>query len=219
MPAAFRYANWAGVVDLLREFGDTNPTTTLVGYLKTLEAAGFEQFSDFPMHTSGRTIAFVRQHGFALAVLSVESSEVLKVEVIVRTVDHPVLTQPTGFSRSVRRIDSAPLPTYRIALDVSSGLMAKLFHIDSYATLADAWWSLDDSGNDLRDITIGCELVRDRERFQCDDYNAILRLIEERRAAVPNMLRYQFDADHRFKLVDILERGTLSTKQTKDGSK
>ena len=209
--AAFRRGDPTMLALLLREFGDTHQSTTLVEYLKLLEALDFDQFADFAMPVQGRTLAFARQHGCVLAVLTIEPDRPLALEVVARSLGADSFSHYGGFPNDVNRITSDIAAARRLAFDGTSGLIVKLYHLDRSTTLTEAWWSLDDRKAHLLLATIGNELVRKRERYLCKDYDAILSLVEERREAVPSAYRFQFDADHRFTLADILSRGQTAT--------
>lgn len=211
LAAAFKLADPLMLANLLREFGDTARTTTLVEYLKLLEALDFEQFADFPMSPHGRTLAFVRQRGFVLAVLVIEPGRPPSLELVARSLGSDFHGHSIGFLNEVSRIKNAITVAHRVAFDGTSGLLVKLYHLDQQTTLSDAWWSLDDLRNDLPSITIGSELVKQRERYLCDDYEAVKRLIEERREAIPAAYRFQSDADHRFALADVMARRQTET--------
>jgi hypothetical protein len=202
---AFRFAEPVMLETLLQEFGDTHRGSNLVDYLKHLDALDFEQFADFPMSAVGRTLAFVRNRGCILALLGVELGRPLSLELFARSVGDSVVGHTVGFPNNVVRLNSGSPSAYRIAFDGISGLRIKLRHLERETNLSDAWWSLDDRGYGLRS-DIGDELVSQRDRFLCEDYNDVKRLIDARREAIPSMYRFQFDADHRFKLVDVLSR-------------
>ncbi|MCV9964134.1 hypothetical protein OIU34_19820 [Pararhizobium sp. BT-229] len=210
--AAFRLADPITLANLLREFGDTHVGAPLVHYIKQLEALDFEQFADFPLPTGGRTLAFVRNRGCVLAVFGIEPDRPPSLDVVASSIGADFYGHPVGFPNDVVRLNSTAPSSYRIAFDGISGLRIKLHQLDSNATFSDAWWSLDDRGYDLPS-DIGTELVRRRERFLCEDYNDIKCLVEARREAVPSLYRFQFDADHRFKLSDILSRPHVSTPE------
>lgn len=203
--SAFRLADPVMLSNLLREFGDTHAGATLVQYIKHLEALDFEQFADFPLSTTGRTLAFVRNRGCVLAVLGIEPDRSPSLEVFARSIGDDFYGHPVGFPNEVGRLNHVLPCAYRIAFDGASGLRIKLDHLDNNASLSDSWWSIDDRGHDLP-CDIGSELVRQRDRFLSGDYNDIKRLIDVRREAVPSLYRFQFDADHRFKLEDVLSR-------------
>ncbi len=207
LDAAFGRADPTMLAHLLREFGDTNQSTTLVGYLKLLEALDFDQFADFAMPVQGRTLAFVRRRGCVLAVLSVEPDRPPSLEIVVRSLGYSGFGGRGGFPNEITAVKSDIAASHRIAFDGTSGLMIKLHHLDCSETLSEAWWSLDDHRDHLLLATIDNELVRKRERYLCEDYHAVLRLVEKRRDAIPSDFRFQFDADHRFTLADILSRG------------
>ncbi|MCZ7862464.1 hypothetical protein O9X98_13910 [Agrobacterium salinitolerans] len=207
LDAAFARADPTMLAHLLREFGDTNQSTTLVGYLKLLEALDFDQFADFAMPLQGRTLAFARQRGCVLAVLTIETDRPPSLELVARFLGADPFCYRGGFPNEITLINSYAAAAHRVAFDGTSGLMVKLYHLDRSTTLSEAWWSLDDRRDHLLLATIGNELVRKRERYLCEDYHAVLRLVEKRRDAIPSDFRFQFDADHRFTLADILSRG------------
>lgn len=211
LDAAFRRADPTMVALLLREFGDTNQSTTLVEYLKLLEALDFEQFADFAMPLQGRTLGFARQRGCVLAVLTIEPDRPPSLEVVARSLGTDPFGHYGGFPNDITLVKSDTAASHRVAFDGTSGLIVKLHHLDRSTTLSEAWWSLDDRRDDLLLATIGNELVRKRERYLCEDYHAVLRLVQQRREAVPSAYRFQFDADHRFTLADILSRGQTVT--------
>lgn len=200
------------VSDLFREFGDTHDGMSLVGYVKVLDILGFEQFADFPMPgQAGRTLAFVRHRDCLLANLSIEKFTPPALQIVARSIDSSFSgNPPLGFPNELARVESASGKAYRMSIDGSSGLMMKLHQFGRHAKLSDAWWSLDDRGHELATISIGSELVGRRDRFLSGDYIAIRKLVEQRCEAVPSILRYQFDADHRFKLADIISRNIQS---------
>jgi hypothetical protein len=154
----------------------------------------------------GRTLAFVRHRDCLLATLSFEGTTPPALRIAARSIGYSFYGHPIGFPDELARIASASTTAYCLSVDGSSGLMVKLHQFDRHATLSDAWWSLDDRGDELTTVSIGSELVGRRERFLCGDYIEVRKLIEQRCEAVPSILRYQFDADHRFKLADIISR-------------
>jgi hypothetical protein len=206
LDAAFRLADPVMLANLLREFGDSHQSTTLVEYVKLLEALDFDQFGDFTMPLDGRTLAFARQRGCLLAVLTIEPDQSPSLEIVARSLVVAEFGHKGGFPNDLNRVKGGPVVAHRLAFDGRSGLIVKLHHLDQLATPTQGWWSLDDRRTALSLITIGDELVRRRERFLCEDYYAILRLTERRREEVPAAYRYQFDADHRFTLADVLSR-------------
>jgi hypothetical protein len=193
--------------ELFREFGDTHPGMNIVGFVKVLEALGFEQFANFPLpNQSGRSIAFVRHRDCLLGTLIMERGGRTALTVVGRAIGWSFQGHSVGFPSEMMPLTSSVASAHRVSLDGSSGLMLKLHQFDRHVALSDGWWSLSDLGETLISATVGNELVGQRERALCRDYVAIRNLVEERGDAVPSILRYQFDADNRFKLSDVLAR-------------
>ncbi|MCS4090227.1 hypothetical protein [Rhizobium sp. BK176] len=195
------------LAELLREFGDTHADIDSVGFIKVLEVLGFEQFADFPLPNQfGMSIAFVRHRDCLLGILTLQRGARPELTVVGRAIGWSFQGPTDGFPNDVMPLTSSAGKAHRVSFNGASGLMLKLHQLDRHVRLSNGWWSLTDMGSVLVSATIGTELVGQRERILCRDYDAIRKLVEERGDAVPSILRYQFDADHRFTLADVLAR-------------
>jgi hypothetical protein len=200
------------LAELLREFGDTHAEMNSVGFIKVLEVLGFQQFADFQLPNKfGMSIAFVRHRDCLLGILTLQRGARPELTVVGRAIGWTVQGATDGFPNDVMPLTSSAGKAHRVSFDGSSGLMLKLHQLDRHVSLSDGWWSLTDMGSTLVSATIGTELVGKRERILCRDYATIRDLSEARGDAVPPILRYQFDADHRFKLADVLARKRSET--------
>ena len=190
--------------EIFRRWGDTHYETTFVEYMKHLERLGFEQFADYPMpNHAGRTLAFVRVNGLAVATLVVEKGGGTHMRVTMRSGAIDGGWKSLQFSDEYCSVEGKTAETFHYSFS-GLGMHLKLFCADTMTPVMDRWWGLRDDGTKLYRERLEDVLVTYWDRFRARDYHEVSEMAEDRLAAVPKHLRELLDADMKYRLSDIM---------------